>query len=94
MKPHLGQLHRDAAHFPHQFDVFETINYVGAVKRSLPGPLMAKISARFFLSLYICHKHPCEIASHSIKQFVLYSCLKQECCLYPIKWIKLSIVRL
>ena len=46
----------------------------------------------FFLRWYVCHKHPCEIAIHSIKKFVLYSYLKQECCLYPLKWIKLSIV--
>jgi len=38
----------------------------------------------FFLSWYICQKHPREIANHSIKQFVLYSCVKQECCLYPL----------
>jgi len=68
--------------------------YVGGLKSSRPRPQMATISADFFLSWYICHKHPCENASHSIKQFVLYSCLKQECCLYPLKWIKLSIVRL
>jgi len=43
---------------------------------------------------YICHKHPCEIASYFIKWFVLYSFLKQDCSLYPLKWIKLSIVRL
>ena len=43
----------------------------------------------FPLSWYICHKHPYEITSQ-----VLYSCLKQECCVYPLKLIKLSIVRL
>ena len=37
---------------------------------------------------------PREIAGRSITLFVLYSCLKQECCLYPLKWIKLSIVQL
>ena len=70
--------------------------YVGALKSSQPRPQMATLSVRFFfpLSWYISHRHPCEIASHTIKQFVLYSCLKQECCLYPLKWIKLSIVRL
>jgi len=36
----------------------------------------------FFLSCYICHKHLCETASHSIKRYVLYSCLKQECKTY------------
>jgi len=71
------------------------ITNVGGLKNSQPRPQMATISARlFFLSWYICHKHPCEIASHSIKLFVLYSCLKQEGCLYPLKWIKLSIVQL
>jgi hypothetical protein len=48
----------------------------------------------FFLSWYICHKYSREIASHSIKYFVLYNCIKSECCLYPLKWMKLSIVRL
>jgi hypothetical protein len=51
---------------------------------TIDGNTIGKI---FFLSWYICHKYPCEIASHSIKQFVLYSCLKQECCLYPLKWV-------
>jgi len=42
--------------------------YVGGLKSSRPRPYMATLSARFFsLSWYICHKHPCEIASHSIK---------------------------
>ena len=31
---------------------------------TLGGNTIGKI---FFLSWYICHKHPCEIASHSIK---------------------------
>jgi hypothetical protein len=57
---------------------------------NLDGNTIGKI---FLLSWYIYHKHPCENESHSIKYFVLYSCLKQECCLYPLKWINLSIVR-
>jgi hypothetical protein len=57
---------------------------------TLDGTTIDKI---FFVSLYVCHKHPCEIASHCIKQYVLYSCLKQKCCLYPLKRIKLGIVR-
>ena len=31
---------------------------------TIDGNTIGKI---FFLSWYICHKHPCEIASHSIK---------------------------
>jgi hypothetical protein len=47
----------------------------------------------FYMNCYICHKNPCEIASHSIKWFVLDNCLKQECCLYSLKLIKFSIVK-
>jgi len=31
---------------------------------TIAGNIIGKI---FFLSWYICHKHPCEIASHSIR---------------------------
>ena len=62
------------------------------VVRATWGGLKISVQDILFPKLVICHKHPCEIASHFIKQFVLYSCLKQECCLYPLKWIKLSIV--
>jgi len=37
--------------------------YVGGPKISLPQAQMATLSANFFLSWYICHKHPCEIES-------------------------------
>jgi hypothetical protein len=44
------------------------IAYVSGLKSSRPRPQMALISARFFfLSWYICHKHPCEISSHYMK---------------------------
>jgi len=56
--------------------------------------LCALVKITWVVWKFLCLNHRWQHYRQDFFFLGCYSCLKQECCLYPLKWIKFSIVRL